>query len=135
MRACNRRKRGQQERSRGTPSAPKSDACDASELYFFLVLSPSSCLQSGKPRVAADVSAPPAFQSDVYGAFYFWARVLLCALMTWFAGGLNYAQWSYPRAQHCTQGTNKILKPLPTLPQQNPAQLAIPGHEHAKPRS
>ena len=92
-------------------------------------------LQSRKPRVVADVSAPPMLLRGFCGAFDFWARVLLCALMTWFAGGLNYAQWSYPRAQRCTQGTKQILLPLRTLPQRNPAQLAIPDHEHAKPRS
>ena len=68
-----------QERSRGTPSASKGDACDARELWCFALVSLSSCLQSRAPRVAADVSAPPAFLWGFCGAFDFWSRAA-CAL-------------------------------------------------------
>ena len=63
-----------QERSRGTPSVPKSDACDARELWCFALVSSSSCLQRREPRVAADVSAPSTFLWDAVGAFNFGAR-------------------------------------------------------------
>ena len=119
----------------GDSFRPESDACDARELWCFALVSSSSASIR-----ASHASRPTCLRPErSYGASLarsiFGSVCCLCALMTWFAGGLNYAQWSYPRAQRCTQGTNKALKPLKTLPQQNPAPLAIPDHEHAKPRS
>ena len=60
-----------QERSRETPSAPKSDACAARELWCFPLVSSSSCLQRRKPRVGADVSAPSTFLWGAVGALNF----------------------------------------------------------------
>ena len=104
MRACNR----------GIPSpgtlagdsfSPEERRLRREGAIVFCPLSSSSCLQSPEPRVAADASAPSTFLWDAVGAFDFGSVRCPVALMTWFAGGLNYAQWSYPRAQRCTQGT------------------------------
>ena len=90
-----------QERSRVTPSVPKSDACDARELWCFALVSSSSCLQSGKPRVAADVSAPKTLLWDACGCIDSGRTSSIMPAGKHIRARVVAAQSSYPRATLC----------------------------------
>ena len=59
--------------ARGLLPSRKPTLASRGSCGVLLVVSPPSCLQSRTPRVAADISAPPAFLWDAVGAFNFGA--------------------------------------------------------------
>jgi hypothetical protein len=94
--------RGQQERSRRTPSVPKATLVTRGSCGVLLVVSPPSCLQSRTPRVAADASMFHSCLYHVYRTFDF-ARheSIIMPRQTHQSACSCCTARSYPRATLC----------------------------------
>ena len=94
--------RGQQERTRRTPSVPKATLATRGSCGVLLVVSPPSCLQSREPRVAADASMFHSCLYHVYRTFDF-ARheSIIMPRQTHQSACSCCTARSYPRATLC----------------------------------